>query len=246
VESIISEHLHKMEERQTAHDLRLMQLRIEEATRIGALSSDAVSRLTTAAKGAVESTLALWRSNMDNWVRGQLMDATPQNARPRLENMGTVYFGNQSAGPQESPIWKKSVEELLPEDKRNAWKKEQDERRAYYDKAVTSAVMIQLQRRCPVTRHQSETLETLIRDVVKDYGPDIQSWLSEPWYLSSYYCLIPLAGVPEKKLTEVLKPDQMKRLKETALPQAEQYWEGIKQQHDQRLRMGAQSVIYSD
>jgi hypothetical protein len=246
VESIVSEYMHRMEDRQKASDLKSMQLHIEEASRIGGLTATDMTRLTTAAKGAVEATMVLWRNNMDNWVRGQLMDATPQNARPRLENMGSVYFGNQSSGPQDTSIWKKTVEDVLPEEKRKAWKQEQDARREYRDKAVTSAVIVQFQKRCPITQHQQEQIESMVREVVKDYGPDIQSWLSEPWFLSSYYCLIPLAGVPEKKLAEVLKPEQMKRVKETALPQAEQYWEGIKQQHDQRVRMGNQNIIYND
>jgi len=246
VETIVSEYLHKMEERQKTSDLKAMQLHVEEASRIGGLSPEAMAKLTTAAKGAVEMTMVTWRSNMDNWVRSQLMDATPANARPRLENMGSVYFGNQSAGPQDTPVWKSTVEDVLPEDKRKAWKQEQQARQDYRDKAVTSAVILQFQKRCPVTQKQQEQIESLVKVVVKDYGPDIQNWLSEPWFLSSYYCLIPLAGVPEKKLAEVLKPEQMKRVKENALPQAEQYWEGIKQQHDQRLRSGNRNIIFSD
>ncbi len=239
VESSISQYLHDKSAKLMETNLAAMQLKVEEATRIADLPTDAVARLTTAAKGSVDVTMSNWKMSMDQWVRSQLMDATPQNVRPRLEAIGTVTFGRQGSA-DEAPLWKSTVEEVMPPDKLKAWREEQEARHDYFDTAVAGAVIRQLQRHCPVSPDQEKKLEPLVKKVLAEYALDIQNWLSEPWYLSSYYTLIPLAGVPEKNFAEVFGADQLKRLKENALPQAEQYWEGIKQQHDQRLNQGNQ------
>ena len=65
--------------------------------------------------------------------------------------------------------------------------------------------------------------------------------MSNQWFLQYYYALVPLGGVTEKQLQEILTPEQWKLCKERDLPDAMQYWEGIKNNHEQRMKQGARA-----
>ena len=237
-ESVISEHLFHQSDTLRSRYIAAMQLRVEEAARLGALPPAGVARLATAAKGAVENMLSPWKSSMDSYVRSQLQDATPQNVRPKLEGMGTISMSGYGEGAQDSPLWKTAIDEVMPAEKKKLWKQEQDARNDYQNTAMTGVVLYHLQRQCPITREQWKNLEPLIKRIVNDYTPDLNGWFSSPWYLYSYYVFVPLAGVPEKDLEKVLGPTRMKQVKNTVLPRGQEYWDSIKEQHDQRVRNG--------
>jgi hypothetical protein len=48
--------------------------------------------------------------------------------------------------------------------------------------------------------------------------------------------MVPVAGVAEKDLAAVLTPEQMKNFKDRDLPDAMQYWEGIENNHKNRVK----------
>jgi hypothetical protein len=72
-----------------------------------------------------------------------------------------------------------------------------------------------------------------------EYQPDIERYMSGAWFLHYYYALVPVAGVPEKDIQAILPAAQWKLCKERDLPDAMQYWEGIENNHKNRLKQGA-------
>ena len=52
---------------------------------------------------------------------------------------------------------------------------------------------------------------------------------------------VPLAGVAEKDMQAILTPEQWRLCKERDLPDALQYWDGIKINHEQRVKQGARA-----
>jgi hypothetical protein len=72
-----------------------------------------------------------------------------------------------------------------------------------------------------------------------EYQPDIERYMSGAWFLQYYYALVPVAGVPEKDIQAILPAAQWKLCKERDLPDAMQYWEGIENNHKNRLKQGA-------
>ena len=77
--------------------------------------------------------------------------------------------------------------------------------------------------------------------VLSEYLPDIERYMSQQWFLQYYYAMVPVAGVPEQDMKAILTPEQWKLCKERDLPDAEQYWEGIRNNHEQRMKQkGAQ------
>jgi hypothetical protein len=234
VESVISEHIHNLQERERTTRFASMRVKVEEAARIGGLSPQASARLESAAQGAVEMSLTEWLNSMAGWLRNSLINATPQSIRAQLEGMGTVSFGSGS-DPKDNPLWKDTVEEVLPTDARALWNKEQDARESYRYRAIAKTVLAEVNRRAPMTEAQSNKLEPIIAKIAKEYTPDLNEWYSPPWYAYGYIICAPLAGVPEKDMKEIFNPDELKRLNEGVLEQAGQNWSSIKEMHESRL-----------
>lgn len=234
VESVISDHLYKLQERERTTRYAFMRVKVEEASRIGALSPQASARLETAAQGAVEMSLTEWLNSMAGWLRNSLSTATPQSIRAQLEGMGTISYGSGSE-PKENSLWKETVDEVLPAEARALWNKEQDARDTYRFRAIARTVLAEVNRRSPIRDEQASKLEPIIAKIAKEYTPDLNEWYSPPWYAYGYIICAPLAGVPEKDMKEIFSADELKRLKEAVLDQAEQNWTNVKEMHESRL-----------
>jgi len=94
----------------------------------------------------------------------------------------------------------------------------------------------ELDRRRKLSAVQCGRIETALQQVLADYLPDIERYMSIQWFLQYYYALVPLAGVAEKEMQAILTPEQWKLCKERDLPDAMQYWEGIKNNHERRMK----------
>ena len=97
----------------------------------------------------------------------------------------------------------------------------------------------ELDRRRRLTAVQCVRIEAVIQKVLAEYLPDIERYMSQQWFLQYYYALVPMGGVPDKEMQAILTPEQWKLCKDRDLPDAMQYWEGIKQNHEQRVKQGA-------
>ena len=234
VEAILSEHLHNLQEVERENRFATMRVRVEEAARIGSLPPAAAARLQSAAQGAVESSLVSWMESMANWMRSSLRNATPQSVKAQLEGMGTLY-NRSDAPPEQSALWKGTIEEVLKPEAITLWKKEQEDRETYRNRALARTVLAEVNRRNPIKDEQADKLEPLLAKITKEYGQDLNEWYSEPWYGYSYVLCTPLAGVPEKELAEIFTPEELKRLKSTILEQAAQNWAGVHEQHEARV-----------
>jgi hypothetical protein len=85
-------------------------------------------------------------------------------------------------------------------------------------------------------------MHQLISDVLDEYLPDIERYMNHTWHLQYYYVLLPLAGVKEADLKATLTERQWKLVQERDLPDAVQYWEGIKSYHKQRQEQGGNTT----
>ncbi len=116
-----------------------------------------------------------------------------------------------------------------------------DERHNYRLKAMAAMSVSELDRRRKLSSEQCAKIEASIQKVLATYLPDIERYMSGQWFLQYYYALVPLAGVAEKELKESMTPEQWKLCKDRDLPDAMQYWDGIKNNHDQRIKQGARA-----
>lgn len=238
MEAAISAHLYKMFVAERKKVLASMMPHVEEARRVLALPDAAVAELTTAAKGAVEQSLQYWRQNTERYVRQNVQTATPQNILQALAGTERVSFGRNDGGPQDMDIWKNALKQALDEAQLQKLEQAARARGDHRLKAMAAMSVSELDRRRRLTGEQCAKLEPLVRKVLAEYQPDIERYMSGAWFLQYYYALVPVAGVPEKDIQAILPASQWKLCKERDLPDAMQYWEGIENNHKNRLKNG--------
>ncbi len=238
MEATISAHLYKMFVVERKKRLDAMMPQVEEARRVLKLHDAVVMRLTTAAKGAVEQSLDYWRQNTERYVRQTVQNATPKNLLQALAGTARVSFGRDEHGPTDSDIWIDSLRDCLDDTQMGALEEAATARKSYRLAAMAAMSVSELDRRRRLTGEQYAKLEPLVRKILADYLPDIELHMSVSWFLQYYYALVPLAGVPEKEMQAILPASQWKLCKERDLPDAMQYWEGIKNNHNNRLKNG--------
>ncbi|MBN8418879.1 MAG: hypothetical protein J0L73_08195 [Verrucomicrobia bacterium] len=241
MEAAISKHLYQMFVEEREKMLEVMMPQVEEATRLLSLPEPAVSKLTTAAKGAVETSLEYWRQFTENFVRQSVQSATPENLLQTLAGTARANFSRQENKPQNTEVWKAALKATLNESQLKKLQQVTDERQNYRLHAMAAMCVSELDRRRKLSGEQCAKAESAVQKVLAEYLPDIERYMSPQWFLQYYYALVPMAGVPEKDLQAILTPEQWKLCKERDLPDAVQYWEGIKNNHAQRLKQGGQA-----
>ena len=241
MEVAVSQHLYKMYLAERNRTLAAMMPHVEEAARLFSLPEPFVARLTTAAKGAVETSLDYWRQYTESFVRQSAQSATPQNILQVLAGTERANFSRQETNPQNTELWKTALQTTLNEPQQKQLQQTTEERLNYRLKAMAAMSVSELDRRRRLSADQCDKFETAIQHVLAEYLPDIERYMSIQWFLQYYYALVPLAGVTEKEMQAILTPEQWKLCKERDLPDAIQYWEGIKNNHEQRMKQGARA-----
>ncbi len=241
MEAAISQHLYKMFLTERSRTLAAMMPQVEEASRLLSLPEPAIARLTTAAKGAVETSLEYWRQFTENFVRQSVQTATPKNLLQALAGTERASFNRTENQPQNTDLWKTTLQKTLSESQQKTLQQAKDQRQDYRLKAMAGMSTSELDRRRKLSASQCAKIETAIQQVLSDYLPDIERYMSFQWYMQYYYALVPVAGVADKEMQAILTPEQWKLCKERDLPDAMQYWEGIKNNHEQRMKQGARA-----
>jgi hypothetical protein len=220
VDRAISSFLFEKEKTERKRLIEASGLKMEDAVRVAGLSADARARLELAVRGAAEQSLIGWRWFIEQQIRAQVQEATPQNIRQRLDNIQDyifqqrIFFGGRGlAGSQaDQGLWEKTVDVELDAKQKEAWKKETDARAAFRDGAIAEFVISEFDRRYQLTADQSAKLEPVIAGLVHDCSPDISRIFSSaantPWFLEGPYSLLPFAGVPEADLKAILTKEQ--------------------------------------
>lgn len=239
MEAAIAAHLYKMFVTERKRVLAAMMPLVEDATRVLTLPAPDVARLTTAAKGATEQNLSSWRQTLERYVRSSVQTATAKNILQALAGTERVNFSRNEGEAQEATVWKEALSTTLNESQQKQLKQVVDARRDYRLKAMAAMSTSELDRRRRLTAEQCVKIEAAIQKVLAEYLPDIERYMSHQWFLQYYYALVPMGGVPDKEMQAILTPEQWKLCKERDLPDAMQYWEGIKQNHEQRAKQGA-------
>lgn len=239
VENQLSDHLTKRTANERKRLLAEMLLKAEDAVRVVSLKAEGSALLQTAARGAVERMLGQWKSNTESNVRSNLQGVTPGSIKQRLAGMEDYYYYNRGDGtaPEKNKLWQLMVDRALNEEQRKAWKVETDARKEFADRAAVGAVMAEFDRRTSLTAEQWQKLEPLVVGIVKEYSVDIEEYFSNntPWYLETYSCLIPFAGVPEKDMKAILSKPQIERWEGEDSGSARSYWENLQQNHKNRV-----------
>ena len=238
----ISRHLYHIGVNERKRLLDIMMAQVGDAKRVLNLPEEKLKRLTTAAKGSVEASMQEWRTQVESWVRNSVERATPATVKATLTNLARTSYTVHGKGPQTQDLWQGTITTLLSASEQKAWKKVVDARHSYRTAAIATLSVNELDRRRRLTPEQVKKMHQLISDVLDEYLPDIERYMNHTWHLQYYYVLLPLAGVKEADLKATLTERQWKLVQERDLPDAVQYWEGIKSYHKQRQEQGGNTT----
>ena len=244
IETALSDFMYERTVPARARMLATMTLKAEDAARLGGLTPESSHRLQVAARGAMEESLASWKSSVDQNVRAQLENSSAPNAKLRLAAVQDYVFERGAElKPEKNPIWDKTVEAEMTPEQRARWQKEVDERNAFRSKSIASLVLSEFDRRNGLTPEQREKLAPLVAGITTEYAPEIASMFSmgnsNRWYLQNYTMFIPIAGVPMKELKAILTKEQFDLWKASdESTNIDNFWTNIQQLHTQRGRRG--------
>jgi hypothetical protein len=190
-------------------------LKAEDAIRTAGLNGEISAQLQAAALGTTENFLVSWKSFIEQQIRSQLQDVTPQNVRQRLDGIQDYFFQVNFGQNNQPSIWDETVKVALDSKQQDSWKKETDARTTFRDKTITQWAMEEFDRKNQITPEQWAKLEPLIAGFVHDDAADISQMFSpfnpSPWYLEGMYTLMPFAGVPDKDMKAILTKEQLDR-----------------------------------
>ncbi|MEM7146982.1 MAG: hypothetical protein AAF591_17760 [Verrucomicrobiota bacterium] len=236
LESVVSEHLFQLSEEQREKFMGQMQVRIDDVSRVLSLKPAEVTRLTTAAKGAVDRCVFRTMVNAERWVRNSVEGATPKTIKKVLASQRGTSFGRSGNAPHADVLWTGTLDELLTDEEQEEWEEAIAEREAYLMESILQMTLSEFENRRRTTQEQTDALEPLLRESFEKYYPDISRYVSGSWYLQSYYVMLPFGGVPEKRLKKVLSEDQWKAFEQENLADISNYWSGIESNHERRMK----------
>jgi hypothetical protein len=233
VERIVSSFLHREAKKMKQKMLSVMESRVDGIARVINPPPETVAVLNTAAKGAAEQMAQSSIANLTSWVRSQFQNIKPADLAVRVQNLYNPYFSERQA--QADPErWTSTVNRLLSESQRKAWKTECDARDAWRLTGLTAMVVTETEKRIALTSEQREKLQKKMDEVIREYDPDFSNFFSYGWHLQGYYSMIPMAMLTDKEMEEIFDKKTAETVKEKCLGNALQYAEMIRRNHDSR------------
>ena len=103
VEKCVSSFLYEKTANERRRTLEANVLKAEDAVRVAGLKSEAAARLQVAARGAAEESMTNWKWFIEQQIRGQLQELTPQNVKQRLDSLQDYIFQRNFGGLMNRP-----------------------------------------------------------------------------------------------------------------------------------------------
>jgi hypothetical protein len=238
VEELVSEYLAEDSQEHAMKGFDSIMRDVDAVVRVLGLDDGVRAELELGAKGTVQAAAEAYRVNQGRWVRSQTQGATTATIRNRLKNMGgyTFHFGNEGNTPVEEVL-----NEVIDDKQKEVVLAYQDAVRKRRDEAIAEVALGRLQKALGLNTEQRERLGKALVGVMGRYGPDIEmnfrSWGERmPWFLQSYYLMMPGAGVEEGELKRLLNERQREIWDEQVTERGGHYWGQILEYHEQRVK----------
>jgi hypothetical protein len=212
-----------------------MVAKVDNISRVASLAPEVTSRLLTAAKGSAERMARGAIVNLDQSVHQQLHGVKPADLPARLKSLSL----ESGQGRVEQPLpelWKTAVEQALTAPQQEAWKAECDAAEDWQVRSISAVVSTGITRTVRLKADKEALLREKIGEKVRTYGPEINNYLSQGWFLSGYYDTVPVAMLSDAEMAAVFTAKEIEAVRTRCLSRSQQYAEIIKQQHQSRVR----------
>jgi hypothetical protein len=238
VEAVVSAYLAEQSRDHAMRALESLMREVDALVRVLNLDETARERLELAAKGTAQAAEEAYRVNQGRWIRGQAKGATAAVVRQRLKSMGGYSFDVESGG---ETLLDEALDEVTDEKQKEVMMAYQEEVKSRRNRVIAEVALARIQKALGLGEKQREQLGKAMTRVMEKYGKDIetnfQGWGERmPWYLQSYYMLLPGAGVAQGELKAMLSERQLEIWDEQVMETGGHYWGQILEYHDQRMR----------
>ncbi len=238
VEELVSEYLAEDSQEHAMKGLESILRDVDAVVRVLGLDEGVRAELELGAKGTAQAAAEAHRVNQGRWIRSQIQGATTATIRNRLKGLGgyTFHLGNEGITPVEEVL-----NEVIDDKQKEVVLAYQDAVRKRRDEAIAEVALGRLQKALGLNTEQRERLGKALVGVMGRYGPDIEmnfrGWGERmPWFLQSYYLMMPGAGVEEGELKGLLNERQREIWDEQVTERGGHYWGQILEYHEQRVK----------
>lgn len=236
LERLLSEDLLRRYDEARRERLEDMRTHVEDLRRHARLSAAQEQTLELAMHGAVQDSLALFRQQVSTWLRQSMAGASGPMVRQRLLNLGTAGFGND-VPPKDTEFWQCTLARVLNDSQREAWAQAQNARENELRRAQVLLVVSELEQQLALTAKQAAFFEQRLAEIIAEYAEDLDQYRgARRWHLHAYSMLTPVVGIPEEEMQRHLTETQMELWREKSENQLRHYWDGVKRNHDNRLK----------
>ena len=236
LERLLSENLLRRYEQARQERMADMESHLEDLRRHARLTPEQQQTLALAMHGAVQDSLTLFRQQVSSWLRQSISGATGSMIRQRLINLGTAGFGNE-VPPKDTDFWIATLNRVLDPIQQQAWQQTQTEREQELRRVQVKLVVSELEHQLALSTAQVAFFESKIAAIIAQYADDLDDYRgARRWHLHAYSMLTPVAGIPDAELKKHLTPAQLELWLEKSENQVRHYWEGVKRNHENRLR----------
>ncbi len=217
-------------------------VRVDEATRECHLAPEHSARLRSAALGAADAVVEAAAQGQRGTVLSQLKECPPREVRARLaaipeHEMAFRFSLRHLPGIEEQPLWEKTFQAELNAEQLQKIRNVRAERAVFRNETLSELVVRTFAQASPLTEEQSTKLGEKIRHILETHQQDLEAF-DEDWYL--HQIGLPVMGISEKELKNILAPAQLESWKKSeAYQHTESLWEHIQRLHDQRVKSKA-------
>jgi hypothetical protein len=241
-EQALSEFLFRKSQQLKEETRGAILVRVDEATRECHLAPEQSARLRSAALGAADAVVEAAAQGQREFVVSQLKECPPREVRARLatipeHEMAFRFSLRNLQGIEEQPLWEKTFHAELNAEQLQTIKNVRAERSVFRNDTLSKLVLQTVAKASPLNEEQSAKLGEKLRHILETYHQELAA-VNEHWHL--HQAGLPVMGIPEKELKEILTPAQFEKwTKSEAYQQAESFWEHIQRLHDQRVKPNA-------
>jgi hypothetical protein len=137
-------------------------------------------------------------------------------------------------GIEEQPLWEKTFQTELNAEQIQTIKNVRVERAAFRNETISELVLRTVAQASPLTEEQSTKLGEKLRHILETYHQELAA-VNEHWHL--HQAGLPVMGIPEKELKEILTPAQFEKwTKSEAYQRASSTWDYVQRLHNQRVK----------
>ncbi len=219
-------------------------LHVEDIARTVHPRDDVIAHLNSAAHGITEKRMDEWRNVFERKARAAAENYAPllPNGKMTLAAWGDVTYNALNSSDYPSPendaAWKATIRSALSPNEWSQWEARRKERALSMESVGPQLASAEFDSLLRLTPAQVEKLKPIIRDVIKEYAPNIASRFPSNggfgWQALSPSVFLPFLGA-EAQVQEILTPDQWELwMKDERHAAALEIWKEVQTDHERR------------